>query len=441
MDSEWLFDYVMEVFLAPTWNIPIMSFIDEHCVCFDDEEENKLEYTLKHNEFCQLVESLVEDHLQEIGVDSETFLSTCTEKNMARVRENPIRRTVIETLLAIDDFVTFKGMMFRRNRELEVEAIEYIKKEEKKIEEMSEDDQLALALERSKKEIQRPGAGSREAEEETIISEALKESEIAHGLEKKKIEAELANLEAAISASLALEKLKEAEALEAKEEEPITEEPAEQPVTKQPIVAVVVEEETKPVEEPVLVDLPVVEEKKAEETPVQKEEEKTPAAPIVVVEAPEQEAEKPAMLSPKLPKKLPSVTLSPLKASIPVPMAIGGSFELPSLENLQKKKEEMKKSLMVAQQKAAEEKHARKEVSEVERKRRAEYLQRQRDMLRVRREQARAQEMNEFKEHKKTQPIAAVSPIKISKANPAVDSIPEEDKEKRRMMIQSLLSH
>lgn len=34
---------------SPRWKTPIMSFIDEYCTVFDDEDENKLEFTKIHN--------------------------------------------------------------------------------------------------------------------------------------------------------------------------------------------------------------------------------------------------------------------------------------------------------------------------------------------------------------------------------------------------------
>ena len=43
-----------------------MQFIDESCIVFDDEEENKLEYTELHNKFKQLVDSLLAAHLLEV---------------------------------------------------------------------------------------------------------------------------------------------------------------------------------------------------------------------------------------------------------------------------------------------------------------------------------------------------------------------------------------
>ena len=34
---------------SPRWKTPILSFIEEYCIVFDDEDENKFEYTTIHN--------------------------------------------------------------------------------------------------------------------------------------------------------------------------------------------------------------------------------------------------------------------------------------------------------------------------------------------------------------------------------------------------------
>ena len=46
--GDWLFDYMMSVFKAPTWEVPIMTFIDDNCIVFDSEDENKFAYTELH---------------------------------------------------------------------------------------------------------------------------------------------------------------------------------------------------------------------------------------------------------------------------------------------------------------------------------------------------------------------------------------------------------
>jgi hypothetical protein len=34
---------------SPRWKVPVMTFLDEKCVAFDNEDENKLEFTGIHN--------------------------------------------------------------------------------------------------------------------------------------------------------------------------------------------------------------------------------------------------------------------------------------------------------------------------------------------------------------------------------------------------------
>jgi hypothetical protein len=57
-ESDWVFDYVMHLFQSPTWEVPIISFIEENCACFDMGEENKFIYTDLHQQFRELGESL-----------------------------------------------------------------------------------------------------------------------------------------------------------------------------------------------------------------------------------------------------------------------------------------------------------------------------------------------------------------------------------------------
>ena len=48
-----------------------MSFLDEHCIIFENEDENKLEYTPIHSNFKKLVEDLICNLLAELGVSEE----------------------------------------------------------------------------------------------------------------------------------------------------------------------------------------------------------------------------------------------------------------------------------------------------------------------------------------------------------------------------------
>lgn len=70
-ENDWFFDIIINFLRSPRWKTPIMSFLDEHCIQFDNEEENKLEYTDIHRRFKLLVEELIDSLLAELGVTQE----------------------------------------------------------------------------------------------------------------------------------------------------------------------------------------------------------------------------------------------------------------------------------------------------------------------------------------------------------------------------------
>ena len=55
------------------YTTPLMGFIDEACVVFDGEEENKFEHTEIHEKFKELVERLLTDFLAEMGISVDQF--------------------------------------------------------------------------------------------------------------------------------------------------------------------------------------------------------------------------------------------------------------------------------------------------------------------------------------------------------------------------------
>ena len=40
---------MLQFLISKEWKITILNFVDNNCVVFDNEEENKFEYTLLHN--------------------------------------------------------------------------------------------------------------------------------------------------------------------------------------------------------------------------------------------------------------------------------------------------------------------------------------------------------------------------------------------------------
>ena len=98
--------------------MPVWDFIDDNCIVFDSEEENKLAYSDTFNLFRELVESLLNMHLTEMGCSMEQFVELCQMYGTTEVGKE-----VLEQILAVDDFISFKTMMVKRNMELELETM------------------------------------------------------------------------------------------------------------------------------------------------------------------------------------------------------------------------------------------------------------------------------------------------------------------------------
>ncbi|CAI9623736.1 unnamed protein product [Staurois parvus] len=124
-DAEWVLDSVLAFLKWPLWTGPLTDFIEQKCSVFDDDdEENKLSYTEIHNEYKELVEKLIQEHLNEMGISEEQFQEACT----APFAHSPEVKSMLQPVFAIEDFVTFKEMMLQKNIELQLQAIQIIQK-------------------------------------------------------------------------------------------------------------------------------------------------------------------------------------------------------------------------------------------------------------------------------------------------------------------------
>lgn len=122
---DWLVDVLHNIFNSPTWESPLMNFIDENCLVFDArEDEGELHHTEIHIQFIELVEGLLTAQLSEIGLASEDFASIV----MLAGTSSPLFKILTAHLLALDDFLTFKRMMNKRNLELELQAIQSLQR-------------------------------------------------------------------------------------------------------------------------------------------------------------------------------------------------------------------------------------------------------------------------------------------------------------------------
>ncbi len=49
LTEKWKYDFLVQFLSGPLWKTSILDFVDYNCVVFDNEEENKFEYTVIHN--------------------------------------------------------------------------------------------------------------------------------------------------------------------------------------------------------------------------------------------------------------------------------------------------------------------------------------------------------------------------------------------------------
>ena len=56
---------MLEFIGSPLWKTSVSSFIDVFCTQFKDQEENKLEHIRIHQEFKEIVEDLLEEHMEK----------------------------------------------------------------------------------------------------------------------------------------------------------------------------------------------------------------------------------------------------------------------------------------------------------------------------------------------------------------------------------------
>ena len=162
-DEFWRFDAMTQFMKSPDWAVPVWGFIDENCIVFDSDEESKLAHMDIFNAFREMVEALLHDHLSSMGISEEEFAQMC-----ARQAGTEVGREILEQILAVDDFVSFKTMMTKRNTDLEMEAMVQLQALSEKIEngipdeptDEPEDDfeaQMQAALEASLKEVSGEG--------------------------------------------------------------------------------------------------------------------------------------------------------------------------------------------------------------------------------------------------------------------------------------------
>lgn len=185
------------------------------------EDENKLAYTKIHEQFSTVVEGLLEQHLSEIGLSAEDFVAVCE----AAPAGSQLHTAIFEQILAVDDFLTFKTLMVRRNAELELEAVKQLAQNLAVVGRAppvasalaAEQEEAAEARAKAQAErdiaeairLSMEGTGTAAlsplVDQDAVLKAAIEASMLDDEYVARQAELEMAHLEAAIAASLAIE--------------------------------------------------------------------------------------------------------------------------------------------------------------------------------------------------------------------------------------------
>lgn len=122
-DTEWVVESIVGYLGSPEWVIPVTDFMENKCTVFDDEDENKLSYTEIHQQYKKLVEKLLENYMQEVGINEQQFLDACSSP----FAKSKTLQSVFQPVLATDDFQMFRALMVQKNMELQLQALRVIK--------------------------------------------------------------------------------------------------------------------------------------------------------------------------------------------------------------------------------------------------------------------------------------------------------------------------
>lgn len=191
-----------------------MDFIRDNSLVFDSEDENKLAFTEIHQNYGKLVESLLESHLNELGILPEQFSQSCSLENA----QSSFHEGLFELVIAADDYELFRHLMVQKNIELELQALEVLQQQlgtvpesmkpiiptSQTVESGERQSRQEAGVQRGKEEEQLPSqqVGNETTEYEENLARAIAESQTDREREQAEAQLEQLQLEQALALSL-----------------------------------------------------------------------------------------------------------------------------------------------------------------------------------------------------------------------------------------------
>mmetsp|Transcript_30806 Transcript_30806/g.43127 ORF Transcript_30806/g.43127 Transcript_30806/m.43127 type:complete len:499 (-) Transcript_30806:196-1692(-) len=120
--DEGLIDYILDFLESSSWSVPLKKYLDEICLVFDScSQENKLLYTKLHDDYREMMESMLESALDELEVTHENFVRSLSKRAKSWTQEERKRKVLVEKIddiLRLDDFEYFRSKIIARQKEI-----------------------------------------------------------------------------------------------------------------------------------------------------------------------------------------------------------------------------------------------------------------------------------------------------------------------------------
>ncbi|KPI84069.1 hypothetical protein ABL78_6872 [Leptomonas seymouri] len=127
-ENSWITEGLVQFSESPLWKTPVENFIDDNCCIFSTDAEMKLEYTVVHHKFRELVDTLLTSCVEELGVPMETAVEALrtalqdrSDDANARTQRSAAKKMLTQ-VFSVDNFSMFYTLMVKRNLELDILA-------------------------------------------------------------------------------------------------------------------------------------------------------------------------------------------------------------------------------------------------------------------------------------------------------------------------------
>ena len=145
-EDSWIADTIDDFIHSSIWLSPIHTFIDEHCACFDTDDDSESssslveEQTKIHQRYRKLVTSLIDGLGDDLKLDKNA-LRYLSEQNGTVITDESY-----EQLYAGRDLHLFKEMMRRKNLILQLQALVNLRVQYGLLKDSDTDDDMILQL-------------------------------------------------------------------------------------------------------------------------------------------------------------------------------------------------------------------------------------------------------------------------------------------------------